>query len=186
MVKGIGVDSMQKALRQYWVVGRKTPSEKDAEPTCYRIRVFARDPVLARSRFWYQMKRQNKVRRTQGEIINVSEIFERNTNSVKNYGIVIKYESRKGMLNMYKEYRSNSICNAMSMLYSEMAGRHSARGNTIHVIKTSIVPDNAVVRANSQQMVPRNLRFPKITTAKRAPTAQHANSRFFASRPILI
>ena len=148
--------------------------------------MFARDPVIARSRFWYQMKRQNKVRRTQGEIVSVSEIFERNTNSIKNYGIVIKYESRKGMLNMYKEYRSNSICNAMSQLYSEMAGRHSARGNTIHVIKTSIVPDNAVVRAQTQQMIPRNLRFPKFTTQKRAPTAAHANSRFFASRPVLI
>ena len=186
MVKGLGVDSMQKALRQYWVVGRKTPSEKDPEPTCYRIRVFARDTVIARSRFWYQMKRQNKVRRTQGEIVSVSEIFERNNNSIKNYGIVIKYESRKGMLNMYKEYRSNSLCNAMSMLYSEMAGRHSARGNTIHVIKTSIVADRDAQRENIRQMTPRNLRFPKLTTSKRAPTAQHANSRFFANRPILI
>merc|ERR1719146_351514 len=105
MTRGVGVSSMVKNLNQYWVVGRARPSEANPEPTCYRIRVFAKNTVIARSRFWYQMKRQNKVRRTQGEIISVSEIFERNTNCIRNYGIVIKYESRKGMLNMYKEYR---------------------------------------------------------------------------------
>jgi large subunit ribosomal protein L18Ae len=132
------------------------------------------------------MKRQNKVRRTQGEIVSVSEIFERNTNSIKNYGIVLKYQSRKGELNMYKEYRSNSLCNAMSLLYSEMAGRHSARGNTIHIIKTSIIADNECVRDSTKQYVPRSLRFPKITQLKRAPTVHHANSRFMAARPTLI
>merc|ERR1712071_692175 len=67
MVKGVGVSSMSKNINQYWVVGRQSPSEANPEPTCYRIRVFAKNTVIARSRFWYQMKRQNKVRRTQGK-----------------------------------------------------------------------------------------------------------------------
>eukprot|EP00351_Strombidinopsis_sp_SopsisLIS2011_P003084 CAMPEP_0116877080 /NCGR_PEP_ID=MMETSP0463-20121206/8914_1 /TAXON_ID=181622 /ORGANISM="Strombidinopsis sp, Strain SopsisLIS2011" /LENGTH=61 /DNA_ID=CAMNT_0004524111 /DNA_START=134 /DNA_END=315 /DNA_ORIENTATION=+ len=61
MVKGVGVASSQKAVKQFFVVGRALPSEKNPEPTLYRMRVFARDAVLARSKFWYFMKRQHKV-----------------------------------------------------------------------------------------------------------------------------
>jgi large subunit ribosomal protein L18Ae len=131
------------------------------------------------------MKRQNKIRSTHGEIVSLSEIFERKTNSIKNYGIVMKYETRRGMINMYKEYRSNSLCNAVAMLFNELAGRHSARGETIHIIKTSIVADSEVRRDNTLQFIKRSLRFPKITQGKRAPTAAH-HAIFTASRPTLI
>lgn len=61
-------------IRQYWVLGRKNPSEKDLNPPLYRIRIFAKNPVFAKSKFWYYMKRQHKVRKCQGEIVNVSEV----------------------------------------------------------------------------------------------------------------
>lgn len=84
---------------------------------CYRIRVFAKNEVLARSMFWYEMKRQNKIRRVQGEIVQVSQIFEKKVNSVKNYGIVLKYLSRTGAINMYKEYRDTTLCGAVSQMF---------------------------------------------------------------------
>ena len=185
MTRGVGVSSMVKTLNQYWVVGRATPSEATPEPTCYRIRVFAKNTVIARSRFWYQMKRQNKVRRTQGEIVSVSEIFERSTNSIKNYGIVLKYLTRTGVVNMYKEFRDNSLTGAVSQLYSEMAGRHSARGDSLHIIKTVVVPDGQVAREQTKQYTRRSLRYPKITNINRAPIAQQ-RATFTATRPILI
>jgi len=176
---------MSKIVRQYWVVGRESPSEATPEPTCYRIRVFAKNPVIARSKFWYEMKRQNKVRKCQGEIVSVSEIFERKVNSVKNYGIVLKYLTRTGIVNMYKEYRDVTLCGAVSQMYSEMAGRHSARAESIHIIKTVIQPNSAVVRPQISQYTKTSLKFPKFTIAKRAPTAAHKNV-FTASRPTLI
>jgi large subunit ribosomal protein L18Ae len=147
--------------------------------------VFAKNAVLASSKFWYQMKRQNKVRRTQGEIVSVSEIFEKTTNSIKNYGVVLRYQSRTGVINMYKEFRSNSLCNAISQLYQEMSGRHSARSETIHIIKTVIVPDAELKRAACIQFAQKSARFPKITQIKRAPTAAH-QATFTASRPTVI
>merc|ERR1719198_1900690 len=111
--------SMRKIVKQYWVIGRQTPSDKDTDPTCYRIRVFAKNAVLARSRFWYEMKRQNKVRKCQGEIVSVSEIFERKTSSIKNYGIVLKYLTRTDYVNMYKEYRDTSLNSAVANMYQE-------------------------------------------------------------------
>merc|ERR1719218_257167 len=185
MVKGVGVSDMAKTVRQFWVVGRQLPSESNPDPTCYRIRVFAKNTVIARSHFWYEMKRQNKVRKCQGEIVNVSEIFERKTNSVKNYGIVLKYLTRTGIVNMYKEYRDVTLCGAVSQMYSEMAGRHSAKGETIHIIKTVVQPDSSVARAGTQQYVKTNLKFPKFTTQKRAPTSAHRRT-FSATRPVLV
>ena len=172
-------------MRQYWVVGRARPTENVPEPTLYRIRVFAKNQVLAKSRFWYQMKRQNKIRATHGEIVQVSEIFERNTNSIRNYGIMYKYLSRKGVINMYKEFRDTTLCGAVSQMYNEMAGRHSGRADTIHIIKTSVVPNSKVIRPQTLRFTKSNIRFPKITQIKRAPTAAHA-ATFTASRPIKI
>ena len=182
MTKGLATSSTPEAIKQYWVVGRATPSEAVPEPTCYRIRVFAKNTVIARSRFWYQMKRQNKVRKIQGEIVSVSEINERNTNSVRNYGIVMKYSTRNDVVNMYKEYRDNSLCGAVTQLYNEIAGRHSGRGDSIHIIKTVVVADKDLRRPQIQQYAQRSLTYPKITHIKRAGIAQQ-RSTFKASRP---
>ncbi len=61
-------------MRQFQIVGRALPTEKVPEPPLYRMRVFARDAVLARSKYWFHMKRQHKVRKVQGEIISTSEV----------------------------------------------------------------------------------------------------------------
>jgi len=184
-VKGVGVSTMSKAIRQFWVVGRESPSEENKDPTCYRIRVFAKNTVIARSKFWYEMKRQNKVRKCQGEIVSVSEIFERKANSVKNYGIVLKYLTRTGVVNMYKEYRDNTLCGAVSQMYNEMAGRHSAKGENIFIIKTVVQPPSSVVRDKTRQFNKKTLKYPKFTTQKRAPTPSHG-SIFTAKRPTLL
>merc|ERR1712100_532025 len=186
MVKGVGVPTMQKAVKQYWVVGRELPSEANPEPTCFRIRVFAKNIVIARSHFWYEMKRQNKVRKCQGEIVSVSEIFEKKTSAVKNYGIVLKYRTRRDVVNMYKEYRATTLCGAVANMYQEMAGRHSARADSIHIIKTVVQPNSSVLREQTKQFLKSDLRFPKFTTQKRAPTAAHAAGFARASRPVLV
>lgn len=172
-------------VRQYWVVGRENPSEENPDPTCYRIRVFGKNAVIARSQFWYEMKRQKKVRKCQGEIVSVSEIFERKNHGVKNYGIVLKYLTRADVVNMYKEYRDTTLCGAVSQMYNEMAGRHSARAESIRIIKTVIQPDSAVLRAGTAQYTKAALAYPKFTISKRAPTAARKKV-FTATRPTLV
>ena len=117
--------------------------------------------------------------------MSVSEIFERKVNSIKNYGIVLKYLTRTGIVNMYKEYRDNTLCGAVSQMYNEMAGRHSARAESIHIIKTVIQPNKSVLRDQVRQYTKTSLRYPKMTTIKRAPTAGHRKV-FVATRPTLV
>ena len=40
-------------LHQYQVCGRHLPSEKEPEPTIYRMKLWAPDPVRAKSKFWW-------------------------------------------------------------------------------------------------------------------------------------
>ncbi len=98
------------------MIGRGLPTEKNPNPTLYRMRVFAPNPVLAKSKFWYHMKRQHKVRKVQGEVVSVQEIYEKHPGVVKNYGIVLRYLSRTETINMYKEFRDTTLAGAVSQM----------------------------------------------------------------------
>ena len=185
MVKGAGVASCQKKVRQFYVVGRALPTEKNPHPELFRMRVFARDQVLARSKFWYHMKRQHKVRKIQGEIVSTSEIFEKNSNNIKNYGIYFRYLTRTDTVNMYKEYRSNTLCGAVSQLYIDLSGKHSGRSETVQIIRTSVLKPSQLKRAEPIQFEARSARFPITDRRKRAPS-KALKTVFKAERPTLM
>ena len=171
-------------LRQYYIVGRALPTEKTPNPQLYRMRVFSTNPVLARSKFWYHMKRQHKIRKIQGEVISTSEIFEKKTGAIRNYGIVLRYLTRTGTVNMYKEFRDSSLCGAVSQMYMEMSGRHSAHHDTIQVIRTSVIQDSELRRAQVSQYTSAQIKFPKTNNLKRAP-CKALGSIVRATRPSL-
>ena len=66
-------------------------------------------------------------------LIYGEQIHEKHPLKVKNFGIWIRYDSRSGTHNMYKEYREMSRTDAVKSLYQDMASRHRARFRTIHV-----------------------------------------------------
>ena len=86
---------------------------------------------------------------------------------------------------MYKEYRDTTLCGAVSQMYMEMAGRHSAAKESIQIIRTSVVPDSECRRGNTAQFAKQNVKFPKTVNLKRPPT-KSLSSTFKAVRPTLI
>merc|ERR1711988_348860 len=74
----------------YQVVGRYVPNAKYPEdnPMCkvYRMKLFAKNKVVARSRFWYFMGRLCRVKKANGQIIACNEIYEKFPLKVKNFG----------------------------------------------------------------------------------------------------
>jgi large subunit ribosomal protein L18Ae len=38
------------------------------------MRIFANDEVLAKSKFWYYLRKLNKVKKAHGEILSVNEV----------------------------------------------------------------------------------------------------------------
>jgi large subunit ribosomal protein L18Ae len=61
-------------LQEYAVVGRKLPTENDPVPNLYRMRIFAPNSQVAKSRFWYFLKQARKVKKASGEIVTVSKV----------------------------------------------------------------------------------------------------------------
>jgi hypothetical protein len=43
-------------LQEYQVVGRHLPTESEPTPKIYRMRIFAPNEVVAKSRFWYFLR----------------------------------------------------------------------------------------------------------------------------------
>ena len=94
--------------------------------------------------------------------------------------------TRTVIVNMYKEYRDTTLCGAVSQLYMEMAGRHSAAKESIQIIRTSVVAENDVKRRQMSQFsaADAKLKFPKTANVKRPPS-RSLGSTFKAVRPTL-
>jgi len=169
-------------MHHYLIVGRVRPTERRPNPTIYRMKLFAANAVVARSRFWYYLSRLHKVKPTTGEILETHEIFEKNPNHVKNFGFWIRYDSRTGTHNMYKEFRDTTLTGAVKKMYAELAARHRARHSSIHIIRTAVVKAADVKRANTQQFIGGNLKFRLLHRVPRSSDKAH-KSIFKAQAP---
>ncbi|KAI0001233.1 ribosomal L18ae/LX protein domain-containing protein [Xylariaceae sp. FL0662B] len=167
-------------LREYQVIGRHLPSEANPTPKLYRMRIFAPNQVVAKSRFWYFLMKLKKVKKANGEIVSLNEIHEKNPLTVKNYGIWIRYDSRSGTHNMYKEYRELSRTDAVEALYQDMAARHRARFRSIHILRVvELEKTDDIKRTYIKQLVAKGLSFP---LPHRVPKT-NAKKVFSATRP---
>merc|ERR1712224_110006 len=141
-----------------------------------------RNTVLAKSRFWYFMKKINCAKRSGGELLAVNELFDRSPTKVNNYGIWLRYESRTDTHNMYKEFRDVTINGAVSQLYSEMAGRHRAKPGSIQIINTSILKPSQCKRDHVTEMHKSDMKFPVV---RKMPMAvKKLRSTYTAKRPM--
>ena len=75
MGKEIKRQVSMKKVRQYIVVGRAKPKDDDPEPKVYRMRVFAPNTVVAKSRFWTFMRKQKKIKHSHGELIAIHQVL---------------------------------------------------------------------------------------------------------------
>ena len=175
--------SLQMKTRQFLVMGRKLPTEQDPTPKVYAIRLFARNDVVAKSKFWYHLRRQLKTKSAQGQILSVNEIYERRPNHVKTFGLVIRYQSRTAIHNMYKEYRDICLNGAVSQMHMEMSGNHRASHDTISIIRTAVLEAKDDIRRPKSHLYRENgLKFPIIRTVTRASKRKY-RSVFKATRP---
>ena len=62
------------SMHLYQVVGRHKPTEKEPTPKIFRMKVFAVNTVVAKSKFWYFIKRFKRVKRINGEIMACNEV----------------------------------------------------------------------------------------------------------------
>ena len=61
-------------VHQYLVVGRSHATQENPNPKIFKMRIFADDHVRAKSKFWYFLKRMNKIKKANGEILSIHEV----------------------------------------------------------------------------------------------------------------
>lgn len=137
---------------------------------------------VCRSRFWYFLSKLKKIKRANGEIITVNEIFEKQPNHIKNYGIWLRYDSRSGTHNMYKEFRDTTLVGAVEKMYAEMASRHRCRKSSIQIIKTCTVADKDVTERLREFTGKKKPEFNLLHRVPR-PSSKSHNKVYSAHRP---
>ena len=65
---------MSSRFTEYQVIGRHLPTEAEPTPKLYRMRIFAPNTVVAKSRFWYFLTKLKKVKKANGEIVSLNVV----------------------------------------------------------------------------------------------------------------
>ena len=146
------------------------------------MRIFSPNEVVAKSRFWYFLSKYHKMKKTTGEILAVNELFEKRPQVVKNYAAFVRYDSRSGTHNIYKEFRDTTRVGAINQLYLDMAGRHRARARSIQVIDVKEVAAKDCKRPYVTEFHDSQIRFPLPHRVQRTAEKRYLQ-RFRASRP---
>merc|ERR1711920_468749 len=168
----------------YQVVGRHIPRPFELNPTLFRMRIWATDVVRARSKFWYFLRKLHKIKKSNGQIITCNLIHEKNTNKVKNYGIWLRYQSRTGYHNAYKECRDTTMNGAVEQMFLSMASRHRVNSHSIQIIRTAVIPPGRCRREATKQFHDKNIKFP-LTRRILRPSCKKYKTLFKGSRPNL-
>ncbi len=172
-------------LKQFYIIGRQWPSAKNTEPELFFMKVFASNESIAKSRFWYFLKKAHKIKKIKGEIIMIRKITEMKNDFVKNFGIWIRYETKTGVTNMFKEYRDNITCGAVEQMYLEMAGRHKARWNSIVILRVEKLNARECIRSHIKEFLNKKIKFP-LTHLNYKDDWKKYLSKFKASRLLSI
>uniref|UniRef100_A0A4D5R8V2 60S ribosomal protein L18a n=1 Tax=Scolopendra viridis TaxID=118503 RepID=A0A4D5R8V2_SCOVI len=147
-------------LKEFKIIGRGLPSDKQRNPPLYRMRIFAPDNIVAKSRFWYFARLLKKLKKTNGEIVCCQEVYEKKPLKIKNFGIWLRYDSRSGTHNMYREYRDLTVAGAVTQCYRDMGARHRARAHSIQIIKVEEIPASKCRRPHVKQFHDSKIKFP--------------------------
>lgn len=147
-------------MQEYCIVGRRLPSAAEPTPQLSKMRIFAPNEIVAKSRFFFFLRRIKKIKRTAGEIVSFLPVVEESPLAVKNYGVWLRYDSRSGTHNMYKEFRAMNRAEAVATCYNDMASHHRARFSSIHIIKVAELEEEQIRRPYIQQVLAPELKFP--------------------------
>ncbi|ERE81657.1 60S ribosomal protein L18a-like protein [Cricetulus griseus] len=115
------------------------------------MRIFALNHVVAKSRFWSQLKKM----KSSGEIVHCGEVRPEVPLQVKNFAIWLHYDSRNGTYNMCREYWDLTV----TQCYRDMGAQHCARTHCIHIMKVEEIASGKCQRPAVKQFHDSKIKF---------------------------
>merc|ERR1712113_286996 len=177
---------LKHKYKQYQIIGCRFGSNKEINSKLYRMNIWAADGTRARAKFWYFLRKLRRIKKSNGRIVYCHEVFEKK-NNVKNLGIWVRYQSKTGYHNAYKEYLDVTTNGAVEQMYQEMGSRHNVTPKCIQIIKTAVVSPSECKRNSTRQFLEKNslqIRFPLVRKLLR-PSSKKYKRLFKGDRPKL-
>lgn len=109
-------------------------------------------------------------------------MFEKKPATVATYGIWMRYDSRTGHHNMYREYRDVSVNGAVSKMYQDVAARHRSRFSNVQIVRTATVPTDKMRKSWNQEYMGKGVAFP-LTHRVMRPATKSFKKTYVARRP---
>jgi large subunit ribosomal protein L18Ae len=109
-------------------------------------------------------------------------VYEKKPATVATYGIWMRYDSRTGHHNMYREYRDTSINGAVSKMYQDVASRHRSRFSNVQIVRTATVPTDKMRKGWNKDYMGKGVKFPLPHRVLR-PQSKSFKKTFAARRP---
>lgn len=94
----------------------------------------------------------------------------------------MRYDSRTGHHNMYREYRETSINAAVSKMYQDVAARHRSRFTNVQIVRTAMVPLEKMRKTWNKEYLSKDTKFPMTHRVMR-PQKKAFKKVFAAKRP---
>ena len=95
-------------LKEFEIIGRALPTEKNSSPPLYKMRIFAPDEVIGKSKYWYFVSKLKKIKKSTGEIVSCRRVCIIHANSLNYMGRTwnswfggIQTLVQKGLLNFF-------------------------------------------------------------------------------------
>lgn len=140
-------------LNEYQVIGRHLPTEMQPTPKLYRMRIFAPNTVVAKSRFWYFLMKLRKVKKSNGEIITINLV-----SGSYNFGRVVKWDEHKIMASTRAEWLMMMVMHR-SMRDVLQKSRTSAFGSATIRARVLTICIRSTARCQGRKQ---SMRFTKI------------------------
>ena len=61
-------------VKEFEIIGRGLPSEKNPSPPLFKMRIFAPDEVVAKSKYWYFVAKLKKIKKSHGEVVSCKQV----------------------------------------------------------------------------------------------------------------
>ncbi|KAF9764683.1 60S ribosomal protein L20-B [Nosema granulosis] len=148
------------AFKEFRLKACLRPTEKNPQPQIYESTVYAKNHVLARSKFFKLLNKKYKLKPTSLVLIDAKEQVEKVTGEVKNYGISFVYRCKKGLQNSYREFRAISRVSALDFLFREAAIRIRNKRDELFIIDIKEIADEEIRTSKVAEFNAKDLKFP--------------------------
>ena len=154
------IDYSATPLKEFKVYGCKKVTPEEPQPQIFVSTVFAKNAVIARSKFSRLLNKQFKIKPSRREIIKTEIVPQDDDFKLKNYGIHFVFRTKAGLQNGYKEVRHINRVLAVSDMFRDFCCRHKIRSSEVYIYKLNIIKDEDVRRTRVLPFVSKDVQFP--------------------------